>query len=137
MRVLLDTNVVLDSLLFRAPWNMDADEILRRSQAGVLEVAVSALSIANIFYIGRKLVGVARARKDVRTCLSAFELVPINRRVLEAPDASLGPDYEDNLQIAAAVYAKLDLIVTRNVSHFTASPIRVMTPPQLLAMLIP
>lgn len=34
MRALLDTNVVLDALLTRAPWHIDADEILRRSKPG-------------------------------------------------------------------------------------------------------
>ena len=37
MRVLLDTNVLLDSLLQRAPWHLEADEILRQAQSGVLE----------------------------------------------------------------------------------------------------
>lgn len=36
MRVLLDTNVALDSLLARAPWHVDADEVLRRSKPGVI-----------------------------------------------------------------------------------------------------
>ena len=47
MRVLLDTNVLLDSLLQRAPWNLESDEILRRAQPGVLDFAVTALTLAN------------------------------------------------------------------------------------------
>jgi len=46
MRVLLDTNVLLDSLLQRAPWHLEADEILRQAQPGVLELSVAALSLA-------------------------------------------------------------------------------------------
>ena len=61
MRVLIDTNVLLDSLLQRAPWNLEADEILRRAQPGVLNFAVTALSLANLYYVGRRVVAEAVA----------------------------------------------------------------------------
>lgn len=137
MRVLLDTNVVLDSLLARPPWHRDADEILRRSQPGVLDLAVSALTIANVFYVGRKLVGTVRARQDVRRCLSGFEILPVDAQTLLDADALPGSDFEDNVQMAAAATARLDLIVTRNVADFIVSRIRVVTPAQLLALLQP
>lgn len=137
MRALLDTNVVLDSLLARIPWHVDADEILRRSQPGVTDLAVSALTVANLFYIGRKLVGSARARQDVRTCLTAFQILPIDERTLLAADSLPGNDFEDNLQIAAAAAAHLDYIVTRNVADFSASSIRAVTPSQFIALLPP
>jgi predicted nucleic acid-binding protein len=60
MRALLDTNVLLDSLLGRPPWHADADTIMRQAQPGVLDLVISALTVANLFYIGRRLVGVAR-----------------------------------------------------------------------------
>jgi predicted nucleic acid-binding protein len=126
MCVLVDTNVVLDTLLARAPWHVEADEMMRRSRPGVLELAVSALTIANLFYVGRKLVGAVRAREDVRKCLAAFETVPIDRSILLDADALPGKDFEDNLQIAAAGAAGLDMIVTRDVKHFEGSPIRVV-----------
>jgi predicted nucleic acid-binding protein len=137
MRALLDTNVVLDALLTRAPWHFDADEILRRSKPGVIDLAVSALTIANLFYIGRKLVGVARARQDVRTCLSAFQILPIDAQTLVGADALTGSDFEDNIQMAAAAVARLDYIVTRNPADFTLSPVQVLTPPQFLSLLPP
>ena len=57
MRVLLDTNVLLDSLLQRVPWHVEADAILRQAKPGILELSVVALSLANLFYIGRRIVG--------------------------------------------------------------------------------
>ena len=134
MRALLDTNVVLDSLLARAPWHADADEILRRSKPGVIDLAVSALTVANLFYIGRKLVGAVRARQDVHTCLTVFQILPIDGQTLVAADALAGSDFEDNIQMAAAAAARLDYIVTRNPADFSGSPIRVVTPPQFLAL---
>jgi predicted nucleic acid-binding protein len=137
MLAMLDTNVVLDSLLARAPWHVDADEILRQSKPGVVDLSVSALTVANLFYIGRKLVGAARARQDVRTCLTAFEILPIDEQTLIAADGLEGSDFEDNIQIAAATAARVDFIVTRNVADFSANSIRVVTPAQFLALLAP
>lgn len=134
---MLDTNVVLDALLTRAPWHVDADEIIEAVKTGRIDLAVSSLTVANLFYIGRKLVGFARARQDVRTCLTAFQILPIDAQTLAGADGLAGSDFEDNIQMAAAAAAQLDYIVTRNPTDFIGSPVRVVTPPQFLSLLPP
>jgi len=44
-------------------------------------------------------------------------------------------DFEDNLQIACAVDASLDAIVTHNPKDFGGSPVQIVTPAELLALL--
>ena len=61
MRVLLDTNVILDPMLQRPQWHIDADAILHAAERGEVTCAVTALSIANLFYIGRRIVGTEQA----------------------------------------------------------------------------
>ena len=51
------------------------------------------------------------------------------------PTMLRGSDFEDNLQIACAVEAKLDAIVTRNPKDFAGSPVPVLTPAELLALI--
>ena len=46
-----------------------------------------------------------------------------------------GSDFEDNLQIACEVEATLDAIVTRNPKDFVRSPVLILTPAELLALL--
>jgi predicted nucleic acid-binding protein len=53
MRVLLDTNVLLDSMLQRPPWHADADAILQAAGHGEVTCAATVLSLANLFYVGR------------------------------------------------------------------------------------
>ena len=60
---------------------------------------------------------------------------PFDRSTLQAGLALPGKDFEDNLQIIAAVDAGLDAVVTRNPSDFAACPLPVLTPQQLLAKL--
>lgn len=135
MRVLLDTNVLLDSLLQRAPWHFEADEILRQAQPGVLELSVAALSLANLFYIGRRIVGTEQARADVRRVAQTFNILAVDRATILHADALPGADFEDNLQIATATNSALTAIVTRDTAGFTASQIPVWSPAELLIQL--
>ena len=71
----------------------------------------------------------------MRNYLLAFDILPIDKQTLLDADASPGSDFEDNIQIAAAVTASLDAIVTRNPSDFSHSPIPVWDPAELLRRL--
>jgi len=135
MQVLLDTNVMLDSLLQRAPWHADADAILKAAANGELVCATASLSLANVFYVVRRLDGAAKARAAVRICLRAFDILPVDAQTLAAADALPGADFEDNIQIATAVQGKVDAIVTRDAAGFTASPVAVLNPSDLLRQL--
>ena len=66
MRVLLDVNVILDALLQRLPWCKEADEILQAAAQRQVSCATTTLSVATIFYLGKKVVGTTVARADVR-----------------------------------------------------------------------
>ena len=135
MQVLLDTNVLLDSLLQRTPWHVDSDAILRASAAGQVTCAAASLSLANVFYVVRRLGGATKARAAVRTCLRAFDILAVDAHTMVAADALPGADFEDNIQISAAVCRGLDAIVTRDPAGFAASPIPVLSPSDLLALL--
>ena len=99
MKVLLDTNVVLDLLLVREPWRIQAEAIAQAGADGRLQAHVSASSITDIFYISRRLVGAERARRTIRACLDSLQIVGVTRELLDAADRRPGHDYEDNLQI--------------------------------------
>jgi predicted nucleic acid-binding protein len=135
MRVLLDTNVVLDAMLQRAPWRADAEAILKAAAAGRVSCAVTSLSLATIFYVGRKVVGTAAARTGIRTYLAAFAVLPIDKQTLLDADALAGSDFEDNITMAAAAIAGLDAIVTRNVPDFAHSPVPALEPAEFLRRL--
>jgi len=135
MRVLLDTNIVLDVLLARIPWQREADAIFLAAREHRFSAAVTALSIANVFYVGRRHAGLERAKQAVRACLDALEVLAVDRITLEAAIRFTGSDLEDNIQIAAAIEAGVDAIVTRDPGGFAASPLAILTPEQLLASL--
>lgn len=132
MLVVLDTNVLLDSLFRRIPWNADADAILRLGASVPLDLAVSTLSVSNLFYIGRRIVGTDRARESVRQCLADFVVLPVDRRTLAKADEMPGVDFEDNIQMSVAALAVADVIVTRDPQGFATSAVAVCSPHEFL-----
>jgi predicted nucleic acid-binding protein len=128
MRILLDTNVVLDVLLKRQPWVVEASAIWQATDDGRVTSYLVASALTDIFYVARRLVGLEAARAAVQTCLDAFEFCPIDRHTLELAHAMPGKDFEDNLQMACADVEGLDAIVTRNPDDFKISRMPVLTP---------
>ena len=135
MKILLDTNVILDMMLKRAPWVVEAEGLWKAVEAGKVEPYVCASSITDIFYITRKLAGAEGARRIVRACLDQMVIVGVTRDLLESAYAREHPDFEDDLQVACAEDSQLDAIVTRDPKGFADSPVSVMTPEELLERL--
>src|SRR5260370_5100368 len=97
MHVLLDTNILLDSIMQRAPWHKEADAVVQAVARGQVSCAVTTFSLATVFYVGRKAVGTAAARGGVRKSLSGFTILPIDKQTLLDADGLAGNDFEDNI----------------------------------------
>src|SRR5689334_7302270 len=128
MQILLDTNVILDSILQRAPWHAEADAILQADALGQVCCAVTTNSLATVFYVARKVIGTATARTAVRRALATLLILPVDKQTMLDADAMTGNDFEDNIIIAAAVAAAVDAIITRNVPDFAHSPVPAWEP---------
>jgi predicted nucleic acid-binding protein len=137
VRVLLDTNVVLDVLLRRGAWLTEAAVIWEASADGRLSGCVTASAMTDIYYIARKLSGADAARRAVRQCLDSFVILAMDRDDLEAAYASSVADPEDALQIACAARHGLDALVTRDPAGFPAAPVPVWSPSDLIAHVPP
>lgn len=134
-RILLDTNVVLDALLERAPWVADARAIWDAHLRYRATAHITATSLTDIFYVSRRLAGRAKAWVAVGTCLDQLYILPVGLPVLQSAARTGDGDFEDHLQIASSVAANLDAIVTRDSAGFRHSPIPVLSPAEFLALL--
>jgi predicted nucleic acid-binding protein len=135
MRVLFDTNVVLDVLLNRDPWVTQSSSVWQANDEGQVDGYIAACAIADIFYIARRLTTLETARAAVRICLEAFQVCVVDLRTLEQAETLPGNDFEDNLQLACASLAGLDAIVTRDASGFQEAAMHIVTPAELLTEL--
>jgi predicted nucleic acid-binding protein len=133
MRVLFDTNVVLDHLLAREPFADAAEQLLSLVDAGEVEGMICSTTATTIHYLAAKAVGTSAAVEYLRELLSIFDVACVDRDVLRtALDAGFA-DFEDAVVHEAARRAGASAIVTRDASDFARSQLPVFSPIELLA----
>ena len=133
MNVLIDTNVILDALMTRTPWNINAEEIILLSAAGDITACVTASSITDIYYLFRRAIGDnASSREAVFKLIQIIDIIDVSAEDCERAFDLPISDYEGAVQIACAVRHKLEQIVTRDVGHFSGSPINIASPETFL-----
>lgn len=128
MRILLDTNVILDVLLDRRPWASDASAIWQCCDESQVVGHIAASALTDIYYISRRMTDRARAMQAVQLCIQAFTVCTIDRLVVETALHYVGLDFEDNVLIACASLYRLDAIITRNPNDFQASSVPISSP---------
>jgi predicted nucleic acid-binding protein len=134
MRVLIDTNVVLDFLQERQPFVEDTARLFARIDAGEIEGLIAATTLTNIYYIVRKAAGASVAKNTIIQLLAGLTIGVVDRAVLEQAIALNFSDFEDAVQYACAVTYGVDAIVTRDRSGFINAEIPVMLPIEIDAI---
>lgn len=132
MRVLIDTNIVLDFLQEREPFVEDAARLFKRIDAGEIEGFIAATTITNIYYIVQKAAGTAAAEDAIIQVLSDLQICTVDRAILEQAVALSFRDFEDAVQYACAIAHSVDAIVTRDISGFVDAEIPVKLPRELI-----
>ncbi len=130
MKVLIDTNILLDFLLQREPFFQDAERLFQAIDSGQIIGYATATTLTDIFYIARRHTGsIGQARQAVSGTLTVMEICPVNREVLEVAFSSDFADFEDAIQVACAIAQGLDVdaILTRDNQDFLNSSIPVLS----------
>ncbi|MFH7026913.1 MAG: type II toxin-antitoxin system VapC family toxin [Heteroscytonema crispum UTEX LB 1556] len=131
MRVLIDTNIVLDFLQGREPFVEDAARLFEKIDAGEVEGFIAATTITNIYYIVRKAAGARAAQDAITQILTDLYICAVDRSILSQAIALNFQDFEDAVQCACGIKYGVDVIVTRDASGFVNAPIRVISPGEL------
>jgi predicted nucleic acid-binding protein len=134
MKVLFDTNVVLDVLLQRASHVEVASKLFALVDNGRIKGSICATTATTIFYIAAKSFGRPRARAQIHALLDLFDVAEVNGDVLDrALDVDFS-DYEDAVLHEAARAVGATAIVTRDRDDFAHSEILALAPHELLAL---
>ena len=134
MKVLFDTNVVLDVLLRRQPFHQDAAKLFAYVELREIEGYLGATTVTTLYYFMEKTLG-DDARTELRRLFELFKVATVDKAVLDKAVTSPLTDYEDAVLVEAAFMSNLDAIVTRNIKDFKNTSLRVLAPEELLAML--
>ncbi len=79
LRVLFDTNVVLDVLLAREPFRTDSEALIRAAEHGEIEGVLCATTLTTVDYVVGKARGWETSRDVARALLAAFAVASVGR----------------------------------------------------------
>ena len=135
MRVLIDTNVILDLLLDREPFSKQSALLISKVEKGELTGVLCATTITTIYYLVRKSLDKKEAEKSIDLIFSLFEIATVNRTVLETARKLDFNDFEDAVIYASAIHSNCDVLITRNIKDFKADDIPIYEPEEFLNIL--
>ncbi|WP_103019783.1 type II toxin-antitoxin system VapC family toxin [Salinibacter altiplanensis] len=135
MRVLFDTNIIIDGAVPGRSYHEEALQLLSYTNRGAITGLVAPVSFSTCWYV-------ATTHHDVdprplfETVETVFELAPISRAALrEALQAKGQADFEDAYLAGAGAEAGADIVVTRNGQDCAGGPLTPYCPEALLRML--
>ena len=133
MVVLIDTNIILDHLIPRAPYMDIASTIFQYCFQGKCDGYVAAHSITNIFYILRRQFSADERKRILLGLCDFIEIAGIQKgQLIDALNDEAFDDLEDCLQTECAKAVNADYIITRNIADFTGSSIPALLPEDFL-----
>jgi predicted nucleic acid-binding protein len=131
VKVLIDTNIVLDIALNRKPFVEHAALLWRLAEQKEITACLSNTSITDIFYIIRKHAGQEKARDFIADILDTFSLADIDEDGFREALESGMSDFEDAVQYVICVRNGCDALATRNKVDFGDRP-NVLDPAELI-----
>ncbi|NER22540.1 MAG: putative toxin-antitoxin system toxin component, PIN family [Symploca sp. SIO1C2] len=135
MKILFDTNVLLDALLNREPFVNEARTLMQAVDREQIIAYVTATTLTDIFYIVRKHTkSYQQANQALTKILSSMEVCQVDRKIIEQAIVLDCKDFEDAIQIACAIAQPVDAIVSRNLD-LVRSSIPILSPLELCEQL--
>ena len=134
LQVLIDLNVVLDVLQRREPFYDMSARVLAAAETGMLDGWVAAHSLTSLFYLLARYQSPERARVALTDLLTFLSVAAVDQAVIEQALNLPYPDFEDAVQMMAAVRSGAQYLVTRNVRDYRLGPLPAIQPAELLAL---
>lgn len=129
MRIMLDTNVLIDILERREPFFTDSYLVLRNALLNG-DLCMMPVSVTtDIAHILRKNPSMKTKLLELSDMVTLTDVLPTDFQ--EAMNSEI-TDFEDALLVANAKRNKADCIVTRNAKDFVGSQVDAVTPKDLL-----
>jgi Predicted nucleic acid-binding protein, contains PIN domain len=135
MKVVLDTNVILDVLANREPFVDDSEAVMMASTDAHYESAITANTVTDIAYILHKHLDKASLKAALLGLLELVSIIEVNHANCVGAFELQMNDCEDALLAHCAKSWGADYIVTRNKNDFAASPIAALTPSEFLSLI--
>jgi len=127
--IFLNTDVVIDYLTDRSPFANFSTLLFDLNQSGIVKIYMSALSINNIYYVARKIVGESKTLDLIDKLIDDVEIVGTTKSEIRTALNAKFRDFEDGIQYATALTIEnVKAIITRNHKDFRKSDVPIFSP---------
>jgi predicted nucleic acid-binding protein len=137
LKLLIDTNVLLDVVLERKPWVDDATALLDAIAKGRAQGYVSAHAVTTVYYVVERERNRALAATAVSDLVQLLTVVPLSNADFQRALGLGLRDFEDGTQAAACLQVGADCLVTRNPKDYKGAPVTLRSAGEVLALLGP
>ena len=131
MKVLLDTNVILDVWLAREPYWRDSANLLAKAETGEIEGWICPTTITTLHYLGRKSLGEQRTRALLTQLITICKVGKMSQQTITKALESKVSDFEDAVLESLSSDNGIALIATRNTSDFRKSKVPAKEPSEI------
>ena len=136
MKILVDTNVIIDALTGREPFREAAEQIFILAANQIEDIYITASSATDIYYLTRKhLHDTDQAKNTMAKLYELFHILDVTSNDCQEALSSGVKDYEDAVIASCAYRNRMDYIVTRNIRDYEDSKVKVLLPDELLKLI--
>lgn len=136
MKVLIDTNVIIDALSSREPWKESAETIFIMAANRIMDICITASSATDIYYLIKKhLHSTEQAKQVMGKLYSLLGILAVSETECVDALASAICDYEDAVIERVSVRANIDYIITRNVKDYQDGAVKPILPDDFIALM--
>ena len=131
-KAFVDTDVILDFMIGREPFAMDAARIFTLSEQKQISICTTGLVFSNAYYVLRKLGTHKKVIEKLTQLARLIDIIGLYKVAVNRALESEFGDFEDALQHYAALAENVKIIITRNTKDYKNSELAVLTPDQYL-----
>lgn len=135
MKVLVDTNIIIDALTGREPFRETAEKIFMFAANQIEDLYITASSATDIYYLMRKHMHSSdQAKNAISKLFELFYILDVTSEDCRQALLLKLKDYEDAVVSYCAIRNQIDYIVTRNIKDYKESKIKAVLPDEFISL---
>jgi len=128
-KIFIDTDIIIDHLTDRQPFAQYSSLIFELHEQREVDIYMSALSVNNVYYVSRKLIGEQRTLGLIEKLIDNIQVIGTTKLEIKNALQTGFKDFEDSIQYSTALTIDgIEAIITRNIKDFRKSKIAIFTP---------
>jgi predicted nucleic acid-binding protein len=133
-KIFVDSDVILDLLAKRELFYDAAAKIFTLAYEKKIELYTTAVVMANVFYILRKIKGIDETKRQLKNLRLLVNILSVSENIVDMALNSKFSDFEDGLQYFTAKEHNMLTIVTRNTGDYKVKDMTIQTSEEYLKM---